>query len=173
MRFPELEGRPILISWQASPRAYRGKLESGGSRGREVHAGGFLRDRRIVLDSALRRQPALLRRILVHEIFHFAWARLGNPRRRSFERLLAAERRRRLSGELGWSAECRKLALRPADLRSRSRRWREYVCESFCDSAAWLFSNAGASREFTLAAEARRRRRRWFVEHGLARRISV
>ena len=77
-------------------KARRGKLLSGKTeRGREVHAGSFLRRRRIVLDAALKAKPRELARILTHELFHFAWLRLGNPKRREFEDLLRGEIRRR------------------------------------------------------------------------------
>jgi len=51
---------------------------------------------------------------------------------------------------------------RPTGPRSRSRRWREYACESFCDSAACLLGGAGDHEEFTLARRVRENRRRWF-----------
>jgi hypothetical protein len=123
-----------------------------------VHAGSFLRQRRIAFDCA----PAEFPRIFVHELFHFVWLRLGNPARRSYEELLDAERPRR-GGELGWSAEWRKDAITSEDVRTRSRRWREYCCESFCDTAAWLYSGAGPHPEFTLAMRFRARRRAWFA----------
>ncbi len=59
----------------------------------------------------MERQPRELARILVHELFHFAWVRLGNPARRSYEALVREEWKRRARGELGWSAESRKRAL--------------------------------------------------------------
>lgn len=127
-----------------------------------MHAGTFLRRRLIVLDSALLDRPREFARILAHELFHFAWLRLGNALRREWERLLEGELRRRVRGELGWSAEWRKRELRRGDRRERSRRWREYVCESFCDTAAWLLSGSGRHGEFTLAGGARRARRAWF-----------
>jgi hypothetical protein len=70
----------------------------------------------------------------------------------AYEQLLGAER---APGELGWSAEWRKLALTPAHRRDRSRAWREYCCESFCDTAAWLWSGLARHPEFTLAAQYR------------------
>jgi len=171
---PKVRGLPIEVRFLAAPKAYRGKLLSGESaRGREVHAGCFLRRRLIVLDAALRKQPKELARILIHELFHFAWLRLGNPRRRAFEALVAGEIRRRVCGELGWSAERMKAAVSPADHARRSRRWREYVCESFCDSGAWLLTGAGRSGEFTLPAAARRARRAWFAQSRLIYEISV
>ena len=173
MRFPEISGLPIEIAWLAAPRRHQGKLVSGGTRGQEVHAGAFIRQRRIVLDSELKRRPRLLRRILAHELFHFVWVRLGNRRRRSFEQLLAEEIGRRARGELGWSGEWRKVELKNTDLRRRTRRWREYVCESFCDTAAWLFSSVRSPDEYTLKDRDRDRRRRWFIAAGLARSISV
>ena len=132
-----------------------------------VHAGAFLRERRIALDCSSAEFP----RIFVHELFHFVWLRAGNTARRSFERLLAAERRDGARGELGWSAEWRKLALNAADVKSRTRRWREYCCESFCDTAAWLYAGLHRHPEFTLRARFRTGRRAWFatfVKRGLS-----
>jgi hypothetical protein len=120
-----------------------------------------MRQRKIVLDRALLDTPREFGRILAHELFHFVWLRLGNPVRHDWERLLAAEIRSGARGELGWSAESRKRALSRADRVRRTRRWREYICESFCDTAAWMLS-AGRHAEFTLAAAARRARRQWF-----------
>lgn len=163
MRSPAIEGRPVRIEFRPGPADARGA----------VHGGAFLRERRIVFDSALKHRPRELARIFVHELFHFAWVRLGNPRRRAWERLLARELRQGAPGELGWSAEWRKDALAPRDRRARTRRWREYCCESFCDTAAYLFSGAGRHAEFTLAARFRRGRRRWFASSGVTKRISI
>lgn len=140
-------------------RIRRGQISDGGE---EVHAAAFIRERRLVLDSALRRNPRELRRILVHELFHFAWIRLSNSGRLAWERLLIEERRAGAGGELGWSAECRKDALSGGDVRQRTRRWREYACESFCDTAAFLLSGTGKHEEFTLPAGHRTLRKRWF-----------
>ena len=41
-------------------------------------------------------------------------------------------------------------ALRPEDGAGRTRRWREYCCESFCDTAAWMYSGVERHEEFTL-----------------------
>lgn len=159
---PPLEGKPIALSFLPALRAYRGKLLSAGVKGTGVHAAAFLRERRIVLEAGLLRSPRNLSRILVHELFHFVWLRLGNARRRSFGALLASEIRRRARGELGWSAQMRKTLLHPEDPVTRPRRWREYVCESFCDSAARIYSNQRRHSEYTLARLFRERRRRWF-----------
>lgn len=141
-------------------RAVRGKLLSNAARGAEVHAGSFLRRRRITLDSALLAHPRELRRIFWHEVFHFVWLRAGNPLRRSWEALLEGETAR---GELGWSAENRKRRLRPRDRARRTRAWREYACESFCDTAAWFLFGRSSHEEFTLAQRFRAARRRWFA----------
>jgi hypothetical protein len=138
---------------------------SGGALGHEVHAGSFLRRREIVLDAALFSRPGELARILVHELFHFAWLRAGNPARRSWETLLAAEVRQRARGELGWSAESLKMALAPGDMPHRTRRWREYACESFADTAAWIYAGLRRHDEFTLAPRFGARRRAWFREN--------
>lgn len=155
------EPAPIRIEFRPELRARGRELVSGGCAGLEVHAGSFLRERRIVLDSALLEQPRELARILTHEVYHFVWRRLGNTVRRSYEELLQSELRQRRRGELGDSSERRKSGLAREDILGRSRRWREYVCESFCDTAAWLAAG-GRHSEFTLDPEARRKRRAWF-----------
>lgn len=171
---PRIEGGPIEVEFAPQLRAHAGKLLAGNAqKGRQVHAATFLRQRRIVLDADLRNQSSELERILVHELFHFVWLRLGNPKRRSFEDLLRREMRVRAAGELGWSAEHLKIGLLRGDSVNRTRRWREYACESFCDSAAWLFSGAARHDEFTLPLAQRRQRRAWFQGTQLTLRISV
>jgi hypothetical protein len=136
-----------------------------------VSAASFLNERRIVLDEELLRDGWELRRILVHELFHFAWRRLGNKQRADWYALLQAEREIRARGELGWSAEWRKNALSPQDVESKSRAWRQYVCESFCDTAAWYFGKPHP--EHTLARRHRERRRAWMAGVVAAGRIRV
>jgi transposase InsO family protein len=148
-RLPELGGGPVVLQRHPGLRDKRGP----------VHAASFLRERRIAFDCTVREFP----RIFVHELFHFVWLRAGNARRWSYERLLAAEIRSGARGELGWSAEWRKLELTRRDAGRRTRRWREYCCESFCDSAAWLYSGIGRHPEFTLPQGCRKRRREWFA----------
>ena len=128
----------------------------------EVHAGGFLRRREIVVDNALQHNGSELARILAHELFHFVWLRLGNSQRQNWEQVLYGELARRARGELGWSAEWRKLRLTVADASGRSRRWREYACESFCDTAAWVYAVDGGHPEFTLREQFQGTRRDWF-----------
>ena len=153
--------------------AHRGKLLSKRNAGSAVHAGTFPRKREMVLDRELLEKPSELARIFVHELFHFAWVRLGNTRRRSFETLLASEFGARARGELGWSAESRKHALTPRDRRLRTRHWRAYVCESFCDSAAWLYAGIARHQEFTLAPRFRAARRAWFREYIAGGPVSI
>jgi len=139
------------------------RLYSNRAHGEPVYAGSFIRKREIVLDQELERQPRELARILVHELFHFAWVRLGNPTRRSYEALVREEWRRRARGELGWSAESRKRRLSNSRMRtSQSPPWRDYLCESFCDTAAWIYSGVRQHPEYTLAARHRNRRAAWF-----------
>lgn len=140
------------------------ELYAGGDVGSPVHAASFVQRRLIVLDKELLGNRRELKRIVIHELFHFAWIRLGNPRRREWELVLAGERRKAARGELGWSAEWRKRELTEADPRGRTRNWREYACESFCDTAAWLLAGARPHPEVTLAASHRLRRAAWFVE---------
>jgi hypothetical protein len=151
------------VVWRRRLRAWRGKLHHGEGPGDEVHAALFPRRRELVLDAALRRDPDELARIVVHEYFHLAWIRLGNPSRRSWEALLGAEMAAGARGELGWSAEWRKDKLAPRDPAGRSRRWREYACESFCDTAAWLYAGVAGHEEFTLRPRFRKPRQAWFV----------
>jgi hypothetical protein len=153
---PELTGRPIGVCALPRLTAYRGLLLSGSSTGRgiPVHAASFIPKREIVLETALLRRPRALRLIMVHEIFHFVWASLGNPRRREFTALLQIEVTGRARGELGDSSLLQK------DLLPGS--WRDYVCESFCDTAGWLYAGVSSSQAFTLAARWRKRRQEWF-----------
>lgn len=159
-RLPPVLGDAIHIAFRPSLTVYRNILLSNEERGEAVHAAAFLPTRRIVLESVLLDDGAELSRILVHELFHFVWARLGNPARREWEDVLSSEWRRHARGELGWSAESRKQSLKPLDYSNRTRRWREYVCESFCDTAAWLYSTGGEHPEHTLAPYFREKRRR-------------
>ena len=156
---PPLEGRPLAIEGAAGLGARRGP----------VHAGSFVRERRIAFDCTSREFP----RIFVHEIFHFVWVRLGNPKRIAYERLLAQEIRAGARGELGWSAERRKRGLRPEDAAGRGRRWREYCCESFCDTAAWLYAGIRRHAEFTLARRCARQRAQWFAQNLGSKRLSI
>lgn len=146
-------GRPVAIRYRA------GLLDTFGN---DAHASTFIRKRIIVLDSELRWNKTERARVLLHEMFHFAWVRLGNSRRLAWEDLLCREWLAGARGETGWSAEWRKRELSRAGVEARSRAWREYCCESFCDTAAWVFG--GSETEVTLANRHRRKRRRWFEE---------
>jgi len=158
---PPARGRPILIEFQKTIVDEAGEA---------AHAATFLRERRIVLETGLRRSRREFSRILVHELFHFVWLRLGNPIRWSYEDVLRAER---CPGELGWSAEWRRKALSGADVRSRTRRWREYCCESFCDTAAWMYSGTADHPEFSLCRKSRAVRREWFRKALENRSLSI
>ena len=127
-------------------------------------AGASIPRRLILLDTAVLARRGEFERILIHELFHFAWVRLSNRNRVAWEKLLASELRDRVKGELGWSAEWRKETLTRTDARLRTPKWRRYACESFCDSAAWMFAGLRAHDEFTLPVASRRERRRWFTE---------
>ena len=136
-RLPEMDGAPIRIETKRNLRDRRGP----------VHAAAFLRERRMVFDCARAEFP----RIFVHELFHFVWLRLGNPLRHAWEALRGsgiAGRRAGRAGLVGGMAQAR--AGRRGEIAARGRRWREYCCESFCDTAAWLYSGAARHPEFTL-----------------------
>ena len=80
------------------------------------------------------------------------------------EQVIGEEWQGGAQGELGWSAEWRKLALGADEVRRRGRLWREYCCESFCDTAAWRYSGLKKHPEFTLAGNLRRRRAQWMED---------
>jgi len=143
-----LSGRPIAIRIRRSLGPHL--------------ASTFLRRRLILLDAEVLAQRGDFERILVHELFHFVWIRLSNATRRAWERTIARELEKQARGELGWSAERRKLKLAAGDRKRRSKAWRLYACESFCDTAAWRYAGLRTHPEFTLAAAFRRARRDWF-----------
>ena len=116
----------------------------------------------VLLDSEVLVVRGDFERILIHEVFHFAWRRLGNPSRRSWELVLLAEFAAKVPGELGWSAEWRKAKLTLRDAKLRTPVWRRYSRESFCDTAAWRYAQLRRHAEFTLAAPYRRLRGTWF-----------
>ena len=158
----------ILATLPLRPHAkisvvYGDQLKGAGG---EVYGMTDVKRRRIVMDRELRHAPEDFKRILIHELFHFAWPRLGNKRRREWEDLLLHEMEIGARGELGWSANWRKDRLTGDDCLARSPRWRDYACESFCDTAAWLFSGLNKHEEFTLTTRNQDRRRKWFVEIG-------
>jgi hypothetical protein len=158
-------GSDLSVSINPQLTAYRGKLLSGfPDLGTAIHAAAFIRQRRIVLESTLLRRPDMLRLILIHEVFHFVWVRLDNASRRQFAALLKKEIKAGARGELGESAAVRKAALRfQGDLHPRSKGWSEYVCESFCDTAAWFYSGSTDAAEFKLARKWTTLRRKWFL----------
>ena len=173
-RLPELKARRrIHVSFRPHLTAYKGKLLSKSPHGDAVYAGSFLRERKIVLDALMLRTPRVLERIFVHEVFHFVWSKLGTRLRASFEELVAQELENAVEGELGWSAESLKQQLTASDRRERTRRWKDYICESFCDTAGWLFGSASRYSEMTLGRVERDARRRWFREHVVDRPLSI
>lgn len=164
-RLPPIDGKRVRVEWRPALRAHRGKLHSGPGPGREVHAATFPRQRLMVLNDELLEDSSECARIFTHEVFHFVWLKLGNTRRHSWEAQLIDEWLRRARGELGWSSEWRKQQLKETDLQNRTRLWREYACESFCDTAAWLWSGLKEHDEYTLAKRWRTARREWFRGH--------
>ena len=161
---PRVAGRPVRIEFR------RTVVDVFGA---PAHAATYLRKRRMVIEQTLMADRDEFARIFVHELFHFVWLRLSNGKRLSYEELLAKELRRGARGELGWSAQWRKRKLSLRHASERTRRWREYCCESFCDTAAWRYAGVSRHSEFTLATDARERRRRWFTRTGLDGGISI
>jgi len=163
-RLAALQGPSVKVRFLPALTAGSRKLYSNRKFGQPVHAATFIRKRKIVLDLELARRPRELARILTHELFHFAWVRLSNQSRCSYEVLVRKEWKRHTRGELGWSAESRKAALlgTPRAVTRRPKYWREYLCESFCDTAAWLYSGVRRHNEFTLPQRSRKKRAEWF-----------
>lgn len=147
---PRLVGRPIRVEMRPSLGPHL--------------AAASIPKRLILLDSEVLEHRGEFERILVHEIFHFAWVRLANGTRRSYEQVIASEMRCRAPGELGWSAELLKLQLKRSDPVRRTPAWRRYACESFCDSGACLFAGLRQHDEFTLPRQFRQLRQAWFGE---------
>ena len=161
---PQLRGQRIIIETLPRLTAHRGKLLSGSTKhGVPVHAATFIRRRRIVLETQLLSKPRTLRLIFVHELFHFVWVRLSNRARSEFAALVEVERAAVARGELGESSAEKKAALIKAGHMNGASLWRDYVCESFCDTAAWLYSGVEQHEDFTLARRWKERRRAWFV----------
>lgn len=151
-------GSPIFVSFRPNLGVRRRKLLSGPRpKGVPVYAASFIPKREIVLAAELRRDQRLLRLILVHELFHFVWPRLGNQTRAEYTGLLKREVSAGARGELGESAEVRKQFC----AKSISA-WKDYVCESFCDTAAWLFAGVADHEAFGLAVRWKTRRAFWF-----------
>ena len=115
-------------------RAYRGKLGYGPGPGDEVFAASFLPRREIILDTELLENAPDFIAIMAHELYHFVWRRLPNAQRQAWSELLQLERKPRhagLSSKLRWER---------FQGNSSPRKWKDYVCEAFCDTAASLHS---------------------------------
>lgn len=159
---PELDGHPIDIRYE------KGLLDAAGH---PAHAATSIKHRVIVLDKELKSAGPERARVVVHELFHFVWVRLGNPLRRSWEELMCAEFAAQAGGDTGWSSEWRKRELTAADREKRNKWWREYCCESFCDTASLIFT--GLDDETTLAVRWLDKRRTWFEGNIEARKLAL
>lgn len=118
----------------------------------------------MVIEDSLAGRSRDLRLILAHELFHFAWWRLGNRSRGEFDGLLRNEVAAGARGELGESAAVAKSAAARCGIVSSSSSWKQYTCESFCDTAAWLYAGVSAHKCFQLAARWREKRGSWFQQ---------
>ncbi len=151
---------PIELETSPELTVRLGLLLVSEAKGTPVHAATFLRDRRIVIETKLLSDCSALRFVLVHELLHFGWLRLGNTLRSQFASLLHREVQSRAAGELGDSSSIAKerWKVRPAS----PHLWKNYVCESFCDTGASLYS--AAPREAQLAPRWMQRREHWFAQ---------
>ena len=138
----------------------------------DTHAASYIPERYVVLGKDLFSRRVELGRIFYHELCHFLWLRLGNPKRLRFAALLQWEFQKKIPGELGHSSQRRKEKLwagRTAASRAlfHTRQWREYVCESFCDTGSFVLldrQRRANHSEYTLARTARQRRIRLWSE---------
>ncbi|MBC7928324.1 MAG: hypothetical protein H7039_22005 [Bryobacteraceae bacterium] len=172
-RLPQLRGRRISVSYRPHLTAWRGELLSRSHKGDAVYAGCFLRKRRIVLDQQMVKTPRVLERIFVHEVFHFVWSRLARDLRESYELMILSEIQASTRGELGWSAESLKIKLSAQEIATRNRKWKDYLCESFCDTGGWLYGTATRYSEMTLDRASRDLRRAWIRENIETRPITI
>jgi hypothetical protein len=144
-----------------------------------VHATSFIPQGYLLLGEELFAWAGELGRILFHELCHFLWPRLGKGRE-LYEAAIMSEVREGVRGEMGFSAAESRESLpgRLTDLRrltpAARQRWRYYLCESFCDTGAYvLLRRCGYNRsrhsEWTLPEAARRRRvAAWLAAVGLS-----
>jgi hypothetical protein len=117
-----MTGGAIRVCFQPRLSVCSGKLVTAEHGvGTAVYAACFIRKREIMLESALVRRPAMFRLILIHELFHFVWTRLGNGMRREFADLAAGEYKQHARGELGESADVQKALLKRSDVVTASR----------------------------------------------------
>jgi hypothetical protein len=139
-------------------RAYRGKLQVGPGPGAEVFAASFIPRREIVFDSDLLGHAPDFVNIVAHEIYHFVWRRLANVERNNWSDLLAAEKR---VSHAGLSSRLRH---EDWSVAKTPRKWKDYVCEAFCDTAGALTNpNTRISPH----------RRRWFGNLMKKRKLPV
>jgi hypothetical protein len=134
-----------------------------------VHAASFIRERRIVLEDTLLDNALDLQSILIHELFHFVWSHLGNVARSEYQELVRHEIKEGIKGETGESAGVAKCKLQAGDHDLPKSRWKNYVCESFCDTAAWFYGSRTNKHFMTLARTKLRRRELWFGQRGRLR----
>jgi hypothetical protein len=129
-----------------------------------THAVSFIPERYMVLAASLFDRRVELGRILYHELCHFKWPRLGNGKRNQFKALLLQELQEGVRGELGYSSDIRKSALRQTLKRSReghASALRDYACESFCDTGSYVLlgeERRAQHSEYTLSERALQRR---------------
>jgi len=123
-----------------------------------VHAASFLPRREIVFDEALLDHAPDFVNIVAHEIYHFVWRRLSNLDRKDWALLLEQEQtplHPGLSSRLRFDAWVAKRT---------PRRWKDYVCEAFCDTAAGI-----TSPNIIISPQ----RRRWFSHLMKKRKLPV
>ena len=143
-----------------------------------THAVSFIPERYVVLNADLFHRRVELGRILYHELCHFLWPRLGNPKRRRFQAHIVRELRTGIRGELGYSSEYRKQNIKSTIRQKLSsaanrRRTLDYVCESFCDTGSFVLlgnERRKGHSEYSLSRRALRERLSLWSEMVLDRR---
>ena len=143
--------------------------------GEPAHAASFIPRKYLLLSPSLFSRPGELGRILYHELCHFLWPRAPKTRA-AWEAHVTREIAAGTAGEMGYSAESAKTRFFEAWPRARrlgrigaprtgwqpARRpeWRHYLCESFCDTGAYVLLKDARRRpsrhsEWTLPPRAR------------------
>ena len=156
---PPLEGAPVRMESAPGLRDRRGP----------VHAGSFLRERRIALDCTRAEFP----RIFVHEVAHFIWLRLGNPLRLRYEEIVRAEIAAGARGELGWSAEWRKDDAGRDDDAAADPPVARILLREFLRYRRVAVLRLKRHEEFTLGERWRQKRRAWFTASLENRTLSI
>ena len=158
--YASLTGAPVRVDLVRGLRDRRGPVHAGSFPPRTPHR-ARLHARRVSAD--LRPRGGAL---------HLAAP--GQPGALALRRRGARRNRRAApAGNWGGARSGGRTRCARTTSAARTRRWREYCCESFCDTAAWLYSGLERHEEFTLARTLAQRGAAWFAESLDNRTLSI